>query len=294
MGARSVPLDQIDLWLDNNSADIAILITKTDNTIDCTPTSSINFGRIGGFAFSFDSSKPFATSTDTFALGDLTAIHELGHVMGGLHADTINPTIESFTAGLGAHGFENDNAGQWQTIMGGYSTSRCIFDIHNPVPQQDCTRIWYFSNPIMSAIVNGQAVYIGTSQNDGGSNGDGGQRIADMQSWLETSGMPIVSGYNTDIMPPSIAPNLNVQSEHCFGFNTASWNAISSADSYELYKSLSSSFTFPAKIFTGTSLVTTVNVPQGQTWYLRVKACNAGGCSGFSNQRAASAIASCL
>ena len=179
--------------------------------------------------------------------------------------------------------------------MGGYSTNRCIFDfsIIDPL-NQPCERVFYFSNPLMSAQLNGQVISLGTTQVTDLPGAANDQFKADMESWLEVSGMPIVSGYFADPPAPTSAPLLNVHTEHCFGLNTATWNSVSGASSYELFKSLSSSFSFPARIFTGSSLITTVNVPQGQIWYLRVKACNSGGCSAYSNQQAAGSIPSCL
>lgn len=321
MHMRNPPFESMDSWMNSNAADIAFLTVKTGATNTPCLSSLGDFfvpGRIGGVATGFypgtagiqdHSQSPFSMSADTYALGDLTALHEIGHTLGGQHANASRPTASQFALGDVSHGVdgvvgEGDDAVEWQTIMGGYRSDdsnpfiaalRCKFEFSVSDPEmQPCERIPHFSNPMMSAQLNGQVISLGTTLNTDLPGAANDQFKADMESWLEVSGMPIVSGYFSDPPAPTISPQLNVQSEHCLGLNTATWNAVSGASSYELFKSLSSSFSFPTRIFTGSSLITTVNVPQGQIWYLRVKACNSGGCSAFSNQQAAGSIPSCL
>jgi len=304
MRLRNPPFELIDDWLSSemDMADAAFLIVTTDNNIDCSSQppplgqgDGVPGGRIGGLAHLFDPNNPFGLSTDTFALGDLTALHEFGHVLGGQHADESSDIVTTVDFGDGAHGFENNNAGQWQTIMGGYTTPRCVFNFNNPDPvSQTCERINFFSNPVIKTTVNGQLVTIGTNDDDGGVNFDNGQRKADMESWLEESSLPIVSGYQTDPPPPAGAPTLNVMSEHCFGLHTASWNQVTGADLLQLFSSTSSNFTSPVLRFEGTGTLVTINVPQNTTWFLRVRACNGGGCTGLSNQQSATWVNECF
>ncbi|MBU1188701.1 MAG: hypothetical protein KKC01_06695 [Gammaproteobacteria bacterium] len=321
MHMRNAPFTAMNSWLNSHAADIAFLIVQTGSLSTPCPSGLGGFNvraRIGGVSTGFypgtagiqdHSQSPFSLSADTYALGDLTALHEIGHTLGGQHANESRPTAAQFTLGEYSHGIDGEVVSgsqtfEWQTIMGGYRTDdtnpfvaalRCKFDFSLTDPEmQPCERIPHFSNPVMSAQFNGQIISLGASVDTDMPGVANDQFKADMESWLEVSGMPIVSGYFADPPAPTSAPILNVQSEHCLGLNTVTWNSVNGANSYELFRSLSSGFSFPTKIFTGSSLITTVNVPQGQTWYLRVKACNSGGCSDLSNQEAAGSIPSCL
>lgn len=321
MHMRNAPFTAMNAWLNNYAADLAFLIVQTGAINTPCPSGLGDFsvsGRIGGVSTGFYpgtagiqdlSQSPFSMSADTYALGDLTALHEIGHTLGGQHANVSRPTAIQFTLGDVSHGKdgvagEGNDAVEWQTIMGGYRSDdrnpfvaalRCKFEFAVSDPEmQPCERIPHFSNPVMSAQLNGQVISLGTTVDTDLPGVANDQFKADMESWLETTGMPVVSGYFSDPPAPASAPVLNVQTEHCLGLNTVTWSAVSGATSYELFKSLSYGFSFPTKIFTGSSLITTVNVPQGQTWYLRIKACNSGGCSAFSNQEFAGSIPSCL
>jgi len=166
MLTRTDPFDTLDSDLEANLADLAFLVVTTDNDLNCLNEGSA--GRIGGIvAQIFDPNHPIGLSTDTFALGNLNALHEIGHLLGGLHANTDTHDVfivASFPAGVYAHGFENDNAGQWQTIMGGFTTPRCEFNFANPDPEvQPCLRIPYFSSLRVATRVRGTLVAIGTN-----------------------------------------------------------------------------------------------------------------------------------
>jgi hypothetical protein len=73
-------------------------------------------------------------------------------------------------------------------------------------------------------------------------------------------------------------------SQYCAGLNDIYWTAQAGATYYELHRSFSSSFTSPAVIYSGAQTYRMINVSQGSTWYLRARACNASGCSGYSTQ----------
>jgi hypothetical protein len=87
--------------------------------------------------------------------------------------------------------------------------------------------------------------------------------------------------------PPPV-PNppdpITRQSGYCMGINDIYWTSQPGATYYELHRSLSSSFTSPVVIYSGTLTDLTINVSKNSTWYLRAKACNAGGCSDYSSQ----------
>ncbi len=82
-------------------------------------------------------------------------------------------------------------------------------------------------------------------------------------------------------------------SAQCFGLYDLEWASIPTATSYKLYRSSSASFTSPVQIYSGSGTSWYVNVSSG-TWYLRAKACNAYGCSGYSNQVSASRLGYCF
>nr|AYM52217.1 hypothetical protein [Nannocystis pusilla] len=166
MGNRSAPFTTIDTSMANTYADVAFLLVQEDPTAhhDMGPV----YGRVGGVAFLQNQAKPFALSTDDYALGDLTALHELGHVFGGNHEDVASAGIARPVVAA------NDT---WMTVMGGYV--ECPF---NGLPAT-CVRLNRWSNPDQTY----QGVPLGVP----------GQR--DMESWLESS-MPTVSAWRPE--PP--------------------------------------------------------------------------------------------
>lgn len=80
---------------------------------------------------------------------------------------------------------------------------------------------------------------------------------------------------------PAVPAYLTVTNEACRGLNTVDWAASSGASYYELYRSTSSTFSTQTLEYSGTGLFDVVNV--STTTYLRVRACNAAGCSGYRN-----------
>ena len=315
MHKRNFPFSDIDQWMSQSAADIAFLVVRFEfGTIACPVSHPLGaaVGRVGGIATGFypgdstiqdPSASPFSLTSDLYVFGDLTALHEIGHTLGGRHASSTGPEEMGFANGELAHGFDNDNAGEWQTIMGGYrfpGASRCVFDQENPDPAtQPCERIPYFSNPAKSATINGQFVpALGTSTvTDLPAGNLDDQFKADMETWLETSGMPIVSGYFQDPPPPAAAAVLDVIPGFCFGSSSVHWTAVSGASNYRLFRSFSSGFSSPTLIFDGSGTSAYINIPdppEPGTWHLRVKACNSGGCSGWSNQESASWVHGCF
>lgn len=128
--------EDIKIRMGSVGADLVVLFVTTDSDIN----------RYGGVANGYNKNRPFALTTDTYALGDKTALHEIGHLLGGEHAlapgsdpnDAIYPE---------AHGLEYHN--DWQTIMGGYNLT-CDFNGSVAPTAIPCKRIGYFSNPVKS------------------------------------------------------------------------------------------------------------------------------------------------
>ncbi len=275
MDARQGAFANIDQDLNAYGADIAVTLIKTYTGQICDPFSG-PVGRVGGVAYPYNPGSPFAVFADAYALGDLTALHELGHVFGGSHA-IMQPYI---IRNRYAKGFTMNNSitpsDSWQTIMGSYGYSNCNFS----GVYSTCERLDYFSNPNKVISYEGNNITLGDT-------------YSKMYLWLDI-GMPVVSNYKGLPIPPPPAPNpISATNESCFGLNSVTWTAQSGATEYKLYKSTSSNFTSPVMLYNGTNTTTAVNVNSG-LWYLRAQACNASGCSVYSNQVTAYRISNCL
>lgn len=97
------------------------------------------------------------------------------------------------------------------------------------------------------------------------------------------SGSPNRLLYSLAVSPPAGAPpmpaSMTVTQLMCWGLNSVSWAPSSGATYYELYRSPSSSYPSQTLEYSGTSTSRTVSA--GSPAYLRVRACNANGCSGY-------------
>ncbi len=171
MDGKSYEFSDIDIRKNAANADIVVLLYSSSN----------NSNRLGGLANLYNSNFPNTVVADDYALGDLTAIHEIGHVLGGAHALPLrDDDADAFPLG---HGVEGDN-GLWQTIMGGYGHT-CAFDFGAGATGQLCERIGYFSNENTSPlppITDGQVI---------GNNTD-----ADMAAVLNTT-MPLAAQWGS-------------------------------------------------------------------------------------------------
>jgi len=83
--------------------------------------------------------------------------------------------------------------------------------------------------------------------------------------------------------PPS-APTLNDPgTTDTDGSYTVSWSSVSGATSYTLEEDTSGSFSSPAVVYSRSGTSTQITGRSNGTYYYRVNACNACGCSGWSN-----------
>lgn len=271
MIGRNNGFENILQWRSLYKADAVLLLVTTEPSMQACPHGSL--GRIGGFAYRFYSSFPYASVADTWALADLTAIHELGHVMGGGHEDdSDDPGVGELVAPPYARGYAFRPQCGWQTMMGGYKWCK-----KNQATYQPTTRLPYWSDPTAMYFVFPR-----------------GQPERNMVAALNIM-MPNAAASQPDPPPPpSIAPSsLTATSHMCWGMTNVSWGASSGATMYKLFYSTYSTYNPQFVAYDGTARNSFVNIGSNSTYYFRVKACNAGGCSGFSNQVSASWVNGC-
>ncbi|HHL32554.1 MAG TPA: hypothetical protein ENJ41_08195 [Oceanospirillales bacterium] len=261
MGNRANVFQNIDNWLSTNDADIAFLIYRGVST----GANDTNFCRTGGVATILDSQRPFGVSADNYAITDLSAVHEIGHIFGGRHpSDNRTP--------ITMKGFIPANGGTWQTIMGGYDSGNCGFNENLPPQSQPCERIRRFSNPVQ--IHNGVTI--------------GDQQIHNMRAWINNpeGGFAQVAEYTGTFGSPPLAPNP-------FTVYTYPWSCAykqmnltprPNADRYEVYSSLNSNFSNRFLIYSG-SQTSVWYYQSSPVQYYRAKACNTNGCGNFTFKR---------
>lgn len=277
MAERDGAFDQLDSWMSMAYADIALTVVTTESGYsECAYGV---YGRIGGAAWLIPSAEypdhpdPFSNTTHTFALADLTAIHEIGHVLNGLHEDNCQiGTIPSYGCGYAPTHCE------WQTIMAGYG--QCGFDFGQDPDQQPTARIARWSNP--DVTYNSEPTGVAGS-------GPAGRNMA---AALEIN-MPHAATWKGAQPSPPWAPNpISALHFPCWGHNTINWTEKLGATEYRLYQSHSSSFSSPQLVYSGPNTGITLNV--GQTTWLRARSCNAGGCSPDSDQVVAHYTGNCM
>lgn len=97
------------------------------------------------------------------------------------------------------------------------------------------------------------------------------------------SGSPNRLLYTLAVAPPAGSPpmpgSMTVTQLQCWGLNSVTWAASSGATYYELYRSTNSSYPTQTLEYSGPNTSRTVSV--GTITYLRVRACNASGCSHY-------------
>jgi Dual-action HEIGH metallo-peptidase len=86
--------------------------------------------------------------------------------------------------------------------------------------------------------------------------------------------------------------SLSKVSGSCFGEYWMDWGSQPAATSYQLWRSTSAGFGSPVMVYSGASTETDIEVTSS-AWYLRARACNAGGCGPWTNQVSAIRLNHC-
>ena len=269
MKNRLSPFQNVNTDMTQYTADVALIIVTTESYSWCEN----GLGRVGGAAVDiFQSSQPLAMTTDTYALGDLTAVHELGHVLGGNHEIESPHSIAPGT-NSDARGYVS-TSDSWQTIMGGYYG--CPF-VYLP-SQPSCVRLSRWSNPLIS--------YSGESTGVSG--------VSNMASGIDSTAPVVADWTSYPTATPTSAPTLTVVPEYCFGSNSLAWTTVSSATHYQLFSSGTGAFIGSERIYIGSNTGLFVNIAYNSTEYFRVRACNGNGCGPYSSIKSASYYNGCI
>jgi len=269
------PFANIATWMSNEDADIVLTIATTDLGITGCPVNQ-SYGRVGGQAsFLLDSSRPYAVTMDTYAIGDLTAPHELGHVLGGAHPAWDNSQLNAASDNAAEPYSRGHIAGdgEWQTVMGSYDDNGC--DFSTTLPNTDCVRLPLWSDPTKNYDGEARGVtFVSETQVP---------YSADMVSALEIH-MPTVAAWES--YPYSAPGSISgIYVDRCYQHNIISWNSVTNAENYQVVRSYSAGFTDPEVIYFSSQTAMGVLIFQGYpTEYVKIRACNGSGCGSYSSQ----------
>lgn len=86
---------------------------------------------------------------------------------------------------------------------------------------------------------------------------------------------------------PSSPTAPTITSQECYGFNLVEWSDPAGVDHHQVFTALSSSPSSWSLAYHGTGTGLLVDVPSGQTMYVKTRSCNGNGCSNFGNTASA-------
>jgi hypothetical protein len=118
---------------------------------------------------------------------------------------------------------------------------------------------------------------------------NGTSPFANIATWIDDENADVVLTIATT--DPSVT---NCSINGIYGLNEARWNAVSTAENYQLLRSHYSNFSSPSVLYFGPATSVDVTVAINQTLYLKVRACNGSGCSDLSAQKTATYYNGCL
>ena len=286
MRDHAAPFGQLPLEMQIAYADVALLLFP-ERCEELGPAEQDRFGGGVPITHSMSAPVPYATSSAGFALGDLTAPHELGHVLGGGHQQG-NPFGPVTGTPDCARGFLEPNVPQheqatWQTVMGGYGGNCTFLWFEDPPWDQNCVRIPLWSNP--DVYYQGKP----TGAMDSPPLAD-----AFMARALNMT-MPDVAEWTSYPHAAPATPTLSSNWSGCYGLYQMSWTSQTHAEHYQLLRYDPGGQQWSILAYHGTGTSTSVVVPQSDgSWLLAVRACNGSGCSSLSSSVGVTWHSQCL
>lgn len=263
------PFSGLHALRNQHAADLVVLLTQRPETSTQDSTCGVAGGTDGSSLSPGDvdngtqSLKAYAVVAVNCADIDRTFHHELTHNLGGWHDATspgsecgFGPVLNGDSCGY------TGAAGAYRTIMGSVG---CGLNA--------CPRLLRFSDAASQAFVNGSWVPIGDQR----------ANLADtLQSTpvaTSTGTVELVATHRVPWQPvPGTPPSTQIYS--CFASHDFTWSTASGTVGwYEVQRSAYASFAGAVEIYRGHGNWVSVN--SSSTFYLRVRACNGTGCSGW-------------
>ena len=207
-----------------------------------------------------------AVVQDDWAAADFTFVHEAGHLLGGDHSifDTNNNDGFSTTT-IGHH---NDGT-SWMTAMAAYEMCPNL---------ATCTveRQLFFSDPGANHLGDPRGV---ANESD---------FVADLPTTAST-----VAGYRTTNQATPGAPtSVTAGNIQCFGVNKFEWDRptpVTRNGSFQIWIATNPSFSGQTMLWEGgaeygaaATQTRYISIPDTQTYYVRVRTCNEGGCGAYA------------
>ena len=255
-------MDNVHTLRDDNNADEVVLIV--DNTGYCG-IAYVMTSVSASFA-----SFAFAVVSQNCATGYYSFGHELGHNMAARHDWYVDHSTSPYTY---LHGYVNGTA-RWRTIMA-YNSECSAQSFY-------CTRLQYWSNPNVSFVGDpmGVPAETSTSCSEGVANPN---CDADNRLVLNNTAYTVANfreSSSTSLSPPS---NLLASDGTYTDKVGITWSASSGATGYEVYRATSSGGTKTKIGSPSGTLFDDTTAAASTTYYYWGKACDAEGCSGYSD-----------
>jgi peptidyl-Asp metalloendopeptidase len=253
----------------NSGGDLVVLLVAPIDPELCGIAGSQNIPNpLGPSDLSYPAitaaNKAFAVVSITCAAGDLTFAHELGHELGGWHGAPItnNCGIDDQSCG-----HARLSSPYFRTIMSSNQTSgfECLLS--------GCPRINRWSNYGKNIVISSTSYPLGRTFDPYDTN-DANELTLDGTTAAFVAGYRSAGG-----SAPGNVSGLSVST--CHSAHNASWSAASGYPGwYEAQRADNSGFSGSLAIYGGP--VRDITFEHGTNFYLRVRACNAVGCSAWS------------
>ena len=212
----------------------------------------------------------FSVIGDNCATGDYTFAHEVGHNLSGRHDWGAGGDLTDNAPFHFNHGFSNTLSGL-RTLMSNRSLSGGNDCTNLATDPDGCPRLNRWANPNQTALFNGNQETLGRGE----------PSPTDMVQAIGLTA-PTVAQFRAVSGSAPGAPTSFLVAPVCGGYNDLVWSGASgNVGWYELYSSANTSYSPQYLAYRGGSSTMGFNV--ASTTYLRVRACNAVGCSAYRN-----------